>query len=155
VPSPVIATETPDLGAAASAGDSTVPGPGMGSGGRGRGRGGGEGDGEGLGSGGGGLTPPRQIRGRIRDSDYPPEAGTAGVGGVVEVRYRVDVDGWARGCTIERTSGSAVLDATTCRLIEERFRFRPSRDDRGRPVPSWIVQKHEWVIEDLPPDPPR
>jgi protein TonB len=153
VPTPVVVTETPDQGAAASRGDAPIVGPGTGSGGFGRGRGGGYGDGEGYGSGGGGLSPPRQIKGRIRDSDYPSEAGSAGVSGIVEVRYRVEIDGRATRCSIEQSSGSPVLDATTCRLIEERFRFRPSLDGERRPVPSWIVQRHEWVVEDLPPEP--
>jgi protein TonB len=152
-PPPIAVAETPGPGAASSRGDAPVPGPGEGSGGRGNGRGGGDGDGEGFGSGGGGLSPPRHIRGRIRDSDYPRGAGTAGIGGVVEVRYRVEVDGRATRCAIERSSGSPELDATTCRLIEARFRFEPSRDDLRRPVPSWIVQRHEWVVETLPPEP--
>lgn len=153
LPPPIAVAERPGPGAAATAGDAPIRGPGDGSGGRGNGRGGGEGDGEGYGSGGGGLSPPRHIRGRIRDSDYPRAAGTAGVSGVVEVRYRVEVDGRATRCTIEQSSGSAELDATTCRLIEARFRFDPSRDDLRRPVPSWIVQRHEWVVEKLPPAP--
>lgn len=152
VPQPVVVTKTPDQGAAPSRGEAPIVGPGTGSGGLGRGRGGGYGDGEGYGRGGGGR-PPRQIKGRIRDSDYPSEAGSAGIGGVVEVRYRVEVDGRATGCSIERSSGNAVLDATTCRLIEERFRFRPSQEGDGRAVPSWIVQRHEWVIEQLAAEP--
>jgi protein TonB len=46
-----------------------------------------------------------------------------------------------------------VLDETTCRLIEERFRFEPSRDRSGRPVRSRIVENHEWDVEDIPSRP--
>jgi protein TonB len=45
------------------------------------------------------------------------------------------------------------LDALTCRLIRERFRFRPSRDGRGRPVPALVRETHEWVFERLPTEP--
>jgi len=52
------------------------------------------------------------------------------------------------------TSGSAALDDTTCRLIQQRFRFAPARDGSGRPVRAWIVEQHEWIDEHrfAPPD---
>jgi protein TonB len=53
---------------------------------------------------------------------------------------------------VTRSSGSTDLDNTTCRLILERFRFKPSRDPNGRPVPATIVQNHTWVIHQLPRD---
>ena len=43
------------------------------------------------------------------------------------------------------------LDALTCRLIRERFRFRPSRSGAGKPVPAWIRENHEWVFERVNP----
>lgn len=158
VPPPVVAAPIAGIGSAPSAGNADVIGPGTGSGGEGDGRGsGGEGDGSGD---GGAETPPRQVRGELRDSDYPEGAAEAGVGGTVGVRYLVWTDGRVRECTITRSSGSAELDATTCRLIEQRFRFRPSRDERGRPVPARIVENHSWMLhrepaEEPPPKPRR
>jgi protein TonB len=75
----------------------------------------------------------------------------------VGVRYLVWTDGRVRDCEITRSSGSAELDATTCRLIEARFRFRPSRDARGRTVPAVIVENHSWMIRREPAEqpPPR
>ncbi|HWT13829.1 MAG TPA: energy transducer TonB, partial [Allosphingosinicella sp.] len=125
-------------------------GDGTGSGGDGGGGGGGGGYGDGR-----GLSPPRWLRGRIRDSDYPPGLGEAGIGGTVSVRYTVETDGRVSGCMVTRSSGSGALDRTTCRVIEERFRFDPSRDGRGRPIRSQIVENHEWVVEDLPAEPDR
>lgn len=121
---------------------------GTGSGGVGNGNGGGGGDG---GTGTGGGTPPRRIGGGISDRDYPRELSDAGISGTVAVRYRVGIDGRARECTVTRSSGSAALDAHTCALIERRFRFRPSRDAAGRPVPSIIVENHSWIMP--PPEP--
>ena len=43
--------------------------------------------------------------------------------------------------------GNDALDDTTCRLIEERFRFDPSRDPQGRPVESMVVENHSWEID--------
>jgi periplasmic protein TonB len=152
VPPPVVSAPIAGTGAAPSAGSADVPGPGYGAGGEGDGRGAG-GSGDGDGGGGDDETPPRQIGGRIRNSDYPREAGDAGAGGTVEVAYLVWTDGRVRDCRITRSSGNAALDATTCRLIRERFRFKPSRDARGRPVPATVIQNHEWVVERVAPDP--
>jgi periplasmic protein TonB len=147
VPPPVIAAPVAGPGAAPSAGAADRPGPGTGAGGVGTGFGSG-GGGDGDGGGWDDETPPRRLRGRIRDADFPREAAEAGAGGVVSVRYYVEVDGRPTGCTVTRSSGSAALDATTCRLIEQRFRYRPSLDGRGRPVRSVVVVDHEWVVEE-------
>ncbi|ATY33354.1 energy transducer TonB [Sphingomonas psychrotolerans] len=152
VPTPVIAAPIAGAGGDPSAGSAEIAGPGTGSGGQGDGRGsGGEGDGSGD---GGAETPPRWTRGELKDSDYPDGAAEAGVGGTVGVRYLVWTDGRVRDCEITRSSGSAELDATTCRLIEARFRFRPSRDARGRMVPAVIVENHSWMVHREPAEPP-
>ena len=143
---PVMVTAPkPYVGAEATTGASDIAGPGTGAGGRGNGYGGGgEGD---------GGTGPRWRSGRLKDSDYPAGAGQAGVSGTVAVRYLVDTDGRVKECDVTRSSGSPALDDTTCRLIEKRFRFSPARDERGRPVPAWIVENHSWVIEHDPTPP--
>jgi len=66
------------------------------------------------------------------------------------VRYFVNVDGRVSGCVVTRSSGNAVLDETTCRLIEQRYRYDPSRDADGRPVRSIIVVSQDWVLERMP-----
>lgn len=149
VETPVPAAPIAGRGSAPSAGSAEVPGPGYGAGGVGDGRGsGGFGDGDGA----GGWTPPRLRRGRIRNSDYPREAGEAGEGGTVGVRFVVEPDGRVSRCSVTRSSGSRVLDDTTCRLIVERFRYTPSFDPAGRPVRATIVQNHSWVVRDEPAD---
>lgn len=145
IPPLVVAAPDPGVGRDASAGAADVAGPGTGSGGIGDGTGsGGAGDGDGGGS---EETPPRWIKGRLKDSDFPAGLGDAGVGGTVGVRYTVAVTGRVSACTVTRSSGNAVLDETTCRLIRDRFRFRPSLDAANRPVASVIVEKHEWINE--------
>jgi periplasmic protein TonB len=151
LPPPLPAAEIAGLGSDRSAGAAEIAGPGTGSGGRGAGSGRGYGDGDGDGDGGDGV-PPRRIRGRLRDSDYPASAWEAGIGGTVSVIYRVGVDGRVSDCAVTRSSGSGALDALTCRLIEQRFRFEPSRDPRGRPVTARIVEDHEWIVRDDPAD---
>lgn len=149
-PPTVIAAPTPALGADRSSGASTLPGPGTGSGGQGTGTGSGA---YGDGPGGGGGTGPRQIAGRIRNSDYPRGAVEAGQSGIVSVRYTVAIDGQVSRCIVTRSSGSIDLDQTTCRLIQQRFRFKPAKDASGRTVQADIVEDHEWIMErDIVPD---
>jgi periplasmic protein TonB len=150
LPSPVVAAPVPKLGMDPSSGNALVRGPGTGSGGIGNGSGSGAG---GDGDGGGGYgdeSPPRQIRGRLRYSDSPPLRDGEGVSGIVWVRYTVTVDGRATNCRITGSSGSRDLDLTTCRLIEQRFRFEPARDGRGRPIQSQIVENHGWEVREDP-----
>jgi len=145
-----------------TSGAAPVPGPGTGAGGVGNGPGsGGFGNGPGGGGEGDGLIAPRHIRGRISDRDYPRGAAEAGAGGTVSVIYTIETDGRATHCAITHSSGNAELDDTTCRLIEERFRFEPQHDRYGRPSRSRMTQDHEWVFEADPtprdddPPPPR
>lgn len=146
IPVPVIAAPVAGPGAAANAGAALVAGPGSGAGGQGTGRGsGGAGDGDGDGDDGG--LAPEHIRGRLNNSDYPKGLGEEGIQGLVAVRYRVGEDGRVTDCEVTRSSGSKILDDTTCRLIKDRFRFRPSRDSRGRPVAAYVVENHEWISQ--------
>jgi len=148
-PPPMVVAPVVGAGNASTQGAAARPGPGPGAGGIGDGRGAG-GDGDGDGGGWADETPPRRVRGRLRDSDYPEGAADAGASGVVSVRYWVEVDGRVTGCRVTRSSGSAELDAVTCRLIERRFRYAPSRDAHGRPVRSVVVVDHEWVLDRVP-----
>jgi protein TonB len=95
-------------------------------------------------------TPKRLIRGRLKDSDYPRAAKDALVSGTVSVRYVVAVSGRVTDCTVTTSSGNAELDETTCRLIKDRFRFKPSKDEDGTPVDSIIVENHSWLIDETP-----
>ncbi|WCM27741.1 energy transducer TonB [Sphingomonas sp. QA11] len=148
VPPPVVAALKPATGNQASTGAAPVPGPGTGAGGVGNGTGSGRsGDGDGD---GGAETPPRWIRGRIKDSDYPRAAKEALIQGTVSVRYVVAETGRVTECTVTTSSGNAELDETTCRLIRERFRFKPSKDEGGKPVSSIIIENHSWLIDDRP-----
>ena len=153
---PIVAAPKPANGSDRTSGNADVPGPGTGSGGFGNGNGSGLG-GDGPGGGGyGDYSPPRLVRGRLRASDYPGGLGPSGLGegggdgGTVGVIYVVLPDGHVTDCRIRSSSGNAALDETTCRLIEQRFFFEPSRDWRGRPVESRIVENHSWAVEEDP-----
>ena len=123
---------------AAPSGGGTGSGPAAGSG-----SGGGTG-GNGYGGGGGG-TDLEQIAGQITPRDYPKRLREAGIGGTVGISFRVEANGLVSRCNVTQSSGVPELDALTCRLIMQRFRYRPSTDRFGRPIPDTIDGEHEWI----------
>lgn len=140
--SPITAAPLPGQGNDASAG--ATPNPGAGSGARGRGDGTGAG---GSGNGTGSGTKAVWQSGTIRDRDYPAAASRARVGGEVEVRFTIQPTGRVTGCRVTQSSGDAALDATTCRLIQERFRFRPATDASGDAIASAYGWRQNWWLE--------
>ena len=61
--------------------------------------------------------------------------------------FTVGTSGRVASCTVTRSSGVPELDALTCRLIVRRFRYRPSTDRHGRPMPEEVEGEHDWVAE--------
>lgn len=110
----------------------------------GAGAGGGTG-GNGYGSGGDGGTDLEQIAGEITSNDYPRDLREAGVGGRVSFVFKVEPNGRVGRCTVTRSSGIPELDALTCRLIQQRFVYRPSTDSRGRPIEDEVEGEHDWI----------
>ena len=151
VPTPVVTAPraSPVTGDDASAGASNLPGPGTGSGGAGTGTGSG-GQGTGPGGGGGGSKAVRLSGSISGATDYPRGAKRAGIEGSVAVRFTVETDGSVSGCEVIRSSANEELDATTCRLIERRFRYEPARDAQGRPVTEIVTRTFDWMLPRRP-----
>jgi protein TonB len=124
---------------AAPSGGGSGTGPAIGSG-----AGGGVG-GNGYGAGEGGGTDLEQIAGEITPRDYPRNLRERGIGGVVGISFRVEPSGLVSRCTVTQSSGVPELDALTCRLIVQRFRYRPSTDRYGRPIADTVDGEHEWI----------
>ena len=110
----------------------------------GGGAGGGDG-GTGYGNPGEGGTDLEQIAGAIVPSDYPRHLREAGIGGTVGVLFTVGTNGRVTRCMVTRSSGVPELDGLTCRLIQQRFVYRPGTDRYGRPVSDEVEGEHEWV----------
>lgn len=138
----VAAAPRPGSGRDASAGAAPTPGPGSGAGGQGDGAGAGS-----AGSGTGGGTKAVWQSGTIRDRDYPREASRARASGEVEVRFTIEASGRVTGCRVSRSSGDASLDETTCRLIEQRFRFKPATNAAGANIASQYGWRQSWWLE--------
>lgn len=136
-PAPASVVAFPHAVAAAGGGSGT--GPALGSG-----AGGGTG-GPGYGGDDDGGTDLVQIAGEIRASDYPRDLRERGIGGRVAMVFTVGTNGRVTSCSITRSSGVPELDALTCRLIQQRFRYRPSTDRFGRPIADEVEGEHDWV----------
>ena len=127
------------------AGAADRPGTGTGAGGVGAGFGSGI---SGDGTGGGGIASrAKLVGGRITNADYPKSATAARQGGSVTTHFNVGADGRPNKCRVVKSSGSADIDATTCRLIEERFRYEPARDKAGRPISDITGWQQIWWLE--------
>lgn len=81
--------------------------------------------------------------------DYPARARRNRESGRVVAGFEVAEDGFVEGCHIVRSSGSALLDETSCRLLARRMRYDPARNRAGVPVRSTDRQAFDWI---LPPD---
>ena len=62
-------------------------------------------------------------------------------------RLNVGANGRVTSCSVTRSSGNSALDETTCRLIQQRFRFDPATDSQGRPIPSVTGWQQRWWLE--------
>jgi TonB family protein len=89
------------------------------------------------------------------DEDYPPEAVRNHEQGPVAFRLSVGPDGRPTACAVTGSSGSAVLDSTTCRLLMERAHFEPARDKRGRPISDSVDGRIIWRLPEDEEVPPR
>ncbi|QIG79900.1 energy transducer TonB [Stakelama tenebrarum] len=86
-------------------------------------------------------------RGGIGKADYPTAARRAGDEGVTVVRFTIGTNGRVTNCSVVRSSGSSLLDSTTCDLIERRFRYSPAEDPNGNRVPETRTQPVRWEID--------
>lgn len=143
-PAPIPATgDQPASGAA-------LAGTGIGAGGAGNGTGGGgNGGGGGAAEGPGEGTEPVITRGDFKPSDYPKALRETRPRGRTWTEVMVAVNGRPLSCRVTRSSGTALLDSETCRIIMQRFRFRPGRDTARKPVVAPFEIDIAWEFLDL------
>lgn len=140
------AAEQAGAGADQTTGAADRPGEGTGAGGVGFGTGAGS---QGTGRGGGGINPPVLIEGNITRKDYPKELrGQPLVRGSMTLEFNITVEGRVRNCRAIKSSGNAILDRDTCRLMEERYRYRPATNGIGQPIPIVGRASRVWFEEE-------
>ena len=76
--------------------------------------------------------------------DYPAAARGSSAQGKVSFMLTIDPSGRVVGCVITRSSGSGVLDAATCRIMQRRARYTPATDATGMPTSGTIEQEMVW-----------
>lgn len=74
----------------------------------------------------------------IFEPDYPAALVQQGKAGLVEVALVFDHDGRLSSCTVLKSSGTALLDATTCRILHRRARVKAGE-------PRAQTYRHRWV----------
>jgi protein TonB len=84
--------------------------------------------------------------GQLRNDDYPRRAKRRGAQGSVTIRYRVETDGRVSRCNVLVSSGHSDLDSTTCRLVQERYRYSPARNAVDEPVEQSVTKLFEWFL---------
>lgn len=94
-------------------------------------------------------TPPQPL-GNPGDwattSDYPSELLRKGQGGIVRFLLVVGPNGIPDKCTIARSSGVPLLDATTCQLVMRRAKFKAAADTNGQPIAGYYLNRVRWLI---------
>lgn len=139
------AAEQAGAGADQTQGAADRPGEGTGAGGVGFGTGAGN---QGTGRGGGGINPPVLIEGNITRRDYPRELRDQPlVRGRMTLQFTITAEGRVRNCRAIQSSGNAILDRDTCRLMEERYRYRPATNGLGQPIPIVGRASRVWFEE--------
>lgn len=96
--------------------------------------------------GGANVTPAGDPSQWISDADYPAAAKAARQSGVVGFVLTVDHDGSVSDCTVTQSSGSKLLDSTTCRLIARRARFLAARNSENEPAAARWASRIRWTL---------
>ena len=79
-------------------------------------------------------VPSSDIAGLFTADDYPIESLQRNDTGTVDIQADVNPQGRVTACRIVKSSGSSLLDATTCRVVARRGRFTErAKDNGGKP----------------------
>ncbi|MEO7178350.1 MAG: TonB family protein [Allosphingosinicella sp.] len=82
----------------------------------------------------------------VSDEDYPSNAVRNEEQGTTRFRLAVGPDGRVKECSVTGSSGSSALDSTTCKLMRQRARFTPARNNRNEPTGDTVASAIRWVL---------
>ncbi|MES2444627.1 MAG: TonB family protein [Pseudomonadota bacterium] len=103
---------------------------------------------------GGAQVTPAGDPGRwISDADYPAAAKAARLSGTVGFVLVVDPDGTVSDCTVTSSSGSKLLDSTTCALMTRRARFVAARNSDNEPASARWASAISWTLPEAAESP--
>jgi protein TonB len=96
-------------------------------------------------------SPSTAPQAPAQPSEFPivREIDKIGGSGSTLVRFNIDKNGKAFDCTVVEPSGSTFLDEKACDTLTNTAKFRPSRNDKGEPVPTYgKTIRIRWNIEE-------
>jgi TonB family protein len=95
------------------------------------------------------VVAPEPIKpeGWIRYVDYPDDALRQGQVGTTWFDVLIDEAGQPFGCKTVSSSEVKALDEVSCRLMMQRARFQPARDQFGAAVPSVFRRSASWTLD--------
>lgn len=91
-------------------------------------------------------TPEQPLISAFSTDDYPLDAVRKGHSGFAHVVLMVDEKGQVVDCTLNATSGIAVLDAQTCIILRKRGKFAPAIGADGKPTRGIFHQRVNWEM---------
>lgn len=94
------------------------------------------------------ATPAHSPGSWLSDADYPTEAMQREWQGVAGFALAISADGNVTDCVITQTTGHAILDETSCRILMRNARFTPARDASGRAVADSYNGRVSWRLPD-------
>ena len=90
----------------------------------------------------------------VGTDDYPTGALRANEQGTTSFSLIVDKTGRVKECRITKSSGSPLLDETTCQLLTLRARFIPAVDAHDKPIEGMFSNRVRWILPETPPPEP-
>lgn len=97
------------------------------------------------------ARPLRPLSSLVTHWDYPANAPRGADLRMTSFRLNVGPDGNVDDCTVNVSSGSAVLDDTACRLMRERAQFSPARVRIGNAISDDHWGRIDWANRQRPP----
>ncbi len=93
---------------------------------------------------------PQYKAGSISEDDYPIMARWNREAGVSIASLVINKSGRVQFCTA--TGATELLNATTCKILQQRFQFEPARNKKGKAVEANWTQRIIWVLpaDDIP-----
>jgi len=100
-------------------------------------------------------VPPQRARANLGAyfsvDDYPAAALRGNEQGMSAFRLTIGTNGRVSDCVITQSSGSAALDAATCRILRSRARYLPARDAAGNLTTGSDSGRVTWRLPDDDP----
>jgi protein TonB len=96
------------------------------------------------------TVPPQRARANLNSyfsaDDYPAAALRGNDQGTTGFSLTIGPNGRVTECSVTSSSGSAALDAATCRILRSRARYTAARDSAGNPTSGRDSGRVTWRL---------